>query len=813
MPNARILIIEDEAIVAADLTSKLSRLGYCVIGTASQAERGIALAEEKKPDLVLMDVRLDGTMDGIEAAERIRTICDRPVIFLTAHSDPDTMARAKLTMPFAYILKPFTVRDLEAHIEIALYRHQTERALLDTLTLQRAILDSADHIIVSVDLNGIIRTFNQAAESALGYRADEVVGKQTLAIFSDAEELARHADKLSRELDRSVTPEFEICIAKVRLRLPEELEWTLIRKDGTRFPAQISMTALRDPERRITGFLGIGSDITERKRAEERERQLTAETIAVTAKFRTVFDQSPLFAGIMTVDGILIEASQVCLEVCGYRAEDVLGRLFWDTGWWRGSKEVQAKIRAGAMEAAQGATYREVLPCHWADGTERVVEFALHPILDKIGRVIFLYPTGVDITVHKQAEDQLRQFAAELEQRVAERTQALVQSQEALRALATELNLVEQRERKRFATDLHDHLTQWLVLGRIKLSQLTRVSLPARSKSLITEADEVLKQALNYARSLVAEMSPTVLYEFGLPVALKWLAKNMDRHELTVTVQIELEDLPLAEDQAVLLFQSVRELLMNVVKHAEVKVAAISISHDNDVLRVTVTDSGCGFDLAPAAEATHTLSAHFGLFSIRERMRAMGGRLELDSKPGHGTTATLVLPLCGVSVASAELKILSAESGPGNSALSPQHSAFHQQDMKRIRVLLVDDHAMVRQGLRSVLEHYPDIDVVGEAADGEEAVVLARSLRPEIIVMDVSMPKLDGIKATRQLKQEQPCILVIGLSVDNSSEVEQSMTEAGATHFLTKDAAVERLYQTIQTALMEDKEEAVKREA
>jgi PAS domain S-box-containing protein len=672
LPNARILIIEDEAIVAADLTSKLSQLGYCVIGTASQAERGIALAEEKKPDLVLMDVRLDGSMDGIEAAERIRAICDRPVIFLTAHSDPDTMARAKLTMPFAYILKPFTVRELETHIEIALYRHQIERVLMETLTLQRAILDSAGHFIVSVDLRGIIRTFNQAAESALGYRADEVIGKQTLAIFSDVEELERHADKLSQELHCSVTPGFEICIANVRLRLPEESEWTLIRKDGSRFPAQMSMTALRDPARRITGFLGIGINITERK----------------------------------------------------------------------------------------------------------------------------------------QAEEQLQHFAAELEQRVVERTQALVQSQEGLRALATELNLVEQRERKRFAMDLHDHLAQWLVLGRIKLSQLTRTNLPARSKSLITEADEVLKQALDYARSLVTEMSPPVLHEFGLPVALKWLANNMGRHELTVTGQIELEDLPLAEDQAILLFQSVRELLMNVIKHAKVKVAAISISHDNDVLRVTVTDSGCGFNPAAtaSAETMQIPSAHFGLFSIRERMRALGGRLELDSNPGHGTTATLVLPLNGVSVASAELKILGAEPGSNNSAL-------HQQDAKQIRVLLVDDHAMLRQGLRSVLEHYPDIDIVGEAADGEEAVAMARSLRPEIIVMDVSMPKLDGIKATRQLKQEQPRILVIGLSVDNSSQAEQAMTEAGATHFLTKDAAVERLYQTIQTALVEDKEETVKREA
>jgi PAS domain S-box-containing protein len=141
-----------------------------------------------------------------------------------------------------------------------------------------------------------------------------------------------------------------------------------------------------------------------RKQAERRERQITAEAMAATAKFRAVFEQSSVFAGIMTLDGIVVDANRLCLEACGYRQEEVIGRPLWETGWWRASKQVQDKIRAGTIQAAQGTPYHEELPYHWADGTEHIVDFALYPILDNQGQVIFLHPTGVDITERKLAE-------------------------------------------------------------------------------------------------------------------------------------------------------------------------------------------------------------------------------------------------------------------------------------------------------------------------------------------------------------------------------------------------------------------------
>ena len=151
----------------------------------------------------------------------------------------------------------------------------------------------------------------------------------------------------------------------------------------------------------VASALALG---IERKQIEERELQRTAEAIAANAKFRAVFDQTTVFAGILTTDGTVVEANRLCLDACGYCAEEILGRVFWETAWWRNFPEAQEKIRTATPQAARGIPYREVLPYSWADGTERLVDLALFPIRDDQGKVIFLHPTGVDITDFKLSE-------------------------------------------------------------------------------------------------------------------------------------------------------------------------------------------------------------------------------------------------------------------------------------------------------------------------------------------------------------------------------------------------------------------------
>jgi CheY-like chemotaxis protein len=320
------------------------------------------------------------------------------------------------------------------------------------------------------------------------------------------------------------------------------------------------------------------------------------------------------------------------------------------------------------------------------------------------------------------------------------------------------------------------------------------------SHEQLAEADQALDESLTYTRSLVAQLAPPVLQQFGLSAALSWLGEEFRRHGLTVTVQAPPETPPLSADQAGLLFQSVRELLMNVVKHAKTDAAFVTMHYESRRLILTVLDKGTGFDQVLEQEAKDKL----GLFSVRERMHALGGSFTLDSSPGAGTLATFTLPFIPeASPDSAEgewdgMERERRDSGlnvPPGSESNPAEAGKHRP----IRVLLVDDHTLVREGLRSLLGDYPDIQVVGEAGNGEEAVELSKHLVPRVIVMDVNMPKMDGIEATRIITRNLPS-MVIGLSVNASRRVRDSMSEAGAYALLTKESVAESLYRTIKEA-------------
>jgi PAS domain S-box-containing protein len=453
-----------------------------------------------------------------------------------------------------------------------------------------------------------------------------------------------------------------------------------------------------------------------------------------------------------------------------------------------------------------------------ADGTEVSVQWSASPLESAEGPSICLVASDLSeleasvqsvraLSEQRRAleerEAQLRMFAGHLEHLVDERTQELKRSQQQLRAMATDLNLSEQYERKRLATELHDHLQQMLVLGRLTIGQGKRLAagVPA-CEDMLKKVDDIFADALTYTRTLVADLSPTVLRDHGLGAAIRWLGSYMQKHQLTVTVTLPDEkELKLPEDQVLLLFQSVRELLINSAKHAGTGQATVRMEQRDGELQIEVRDDGVGFDLAAAAAAAETpnggVSSKFGLFSIQERMRALGGSFNLQSAPGQGMTATLSLPLANRG----EWPVKSGQHILHGGTASLFHSPLPASESPRISVLLVDDHAMVRQGLRAELDAYPDIQLVGEAGNGEEAVRLVDRLRPAVVVMDINMPTMDGIEATARIKARHPETTVIGISVNAAKENEEAMKRAGAVGLMTKEAAVEQLYGRIKDSV------------
>ena len=407
----------------------------------------------------------------------------------------------------------------------------------------------------------------------------------------------------------------------------------------------------------------------------------------------------------------------------------------------------------------------------------------------------------------QQVEQQLRQLADTLEDQVKERTQQLATSYARLRALATDLTIAEQTERRRLATELHDYLAQMLVVTRMKVSQLLRQDHDLDVRTILQEADQLLHQSLDYTRTLVSELTPQALYERGLSAAVRWLGDQMRRQQiLTVEISLDTPELPLPEADAVLLFHSIRELLFNVLKHGKTDRASVLMRYDQDVLSITVSDHGCGFHVSGLSEDR---SDRFGLLSVRERMIALGGDFDLQSEPGKGTVASLHFPFRMPSI---HLEAQEAEAegqSPTRTQLPRGHtdlnvtiaSAEKRDIATALRVLVVDDHQMVREGLCSMLKEYDDLTVVGEASTGEQALQLVGTLVPNVVIMDMNMPGWNGAETTRRILNAHPSTTVIGLSVQTDPHVAESMLNAGAAAFVQKDTVGQELYVTIQTAV------------
>jgi signal transduction histidine kinase len=229
-----------------------------------------------------------------------------------------------------------------------------------------------------------------------------------------------------------------------------------------------------------------------------------------------------------------------------------------------------------------------------------------------------------------EAAQAVQALNATLEQRVKERTADL-------QRLTGELALTEQRERQRLAHVLHDGLQQLLVGAKLRATILNKHGDPT-VQTASRDIEKLLEEALASSRSLTAELSPTIL-EHGLIPALQWLATWMqEKHGLMVHLDTDAPVLPLTNPVRLMVFHAVRELLFNVTKHANVREARVAVHQHDGTALIMVADAGTGFD-------PQTVQSGFGLFSVRERLEYVGGRLDIASAPGQGSRFTLIVPL------------------------------------------------------------------------------------------------------------------------------------------------------------------------
>ena len=392
MSKTSILVVEDEAIVAADLAAKLETLGYHVAGITAAGEEAVTLAQSSRPQLVLMDIQLAGAMDGIAAAEAIQRRYDVPVIYLTAHSDSPTLARAKQSGPFGYILKPFEERELAAQIELAIYKHQADRRLREQREWLQTTLNSIGDAVIATDADGCITFINPVAASLTGWPAEAAAGRSVSECFVVINE------KTGECLEDPVAR----VVAEGRPQ-PLSNHAALVTRDNRRVPIEESASPIRDDDGMILGVVLVFRDVTEKRRA----REILKDS---EARYRALFhDTHAVMLLIDPKEGRIIDANPAACAFYGYSPETMTTLRVSDINTLP-ADQLRSRMDLTATTKGQHFFFQHRL----ADGQIRDVEVFSGPIA--IDNRSLLYSIIHDITERKRAEEALRSSEIRLKQ-------------------------------------------------------------------------------------------------------------------------------------------------------------------------------------------------------------------------------------------------------------------------------------------------------------------------------------------------------------------------------------------------------------
>ncbi len=384
--KARILVAEDEGLVATDVKMTLESYGYEVCSIASTGEEALLKCEGERPDLVLMDIMLAGQMDGIEAADRIKGLYDIPVVYLTAYSDEVLLKRAKKTEPFGYLVKPFGDRELYSTIEMAIHNHSIAMKLRESDAWLQTTLRSIGDGIIATDTDGNIKLMNPVAQELTGWSEDDASGRPLAEIL--------------RPLNEETGEEDSLFLGKVlREGRPAGISTHILRRNGDRIFIADSAAPIVDSNNRTLGMVLTFSDMTEKKRLDEKMRQ-------GEERYRLLFNHLPYGGEVLDKEGFIVDCSAKNAELLGYERAEMLGKHITEFL----SPESRPVFQEKFPLLKQGKTVQAVVSMVRKDNRLIDIERTASPLFDAEGKFSGVLALNVDITERKKMEKELLKY-------------------------------------------------------------------------------------------------------------------------------------------------------------------------------------------------------------------------------------------------------------------------------------------------------------------------------------------------------------------------------------------------------------------
>jgi PAS domain S-box-containing protein len=668
-------------------------------------------------------------------------------------------------------------------------RKQAEAALLKAGALQSAIFNSANFSSIATDAKGVIQIFNVGAERMLGYAAADVMNKITPADISDPQEVIARAKALSVELKTPITPGFEALVFKASRGIEDIYELTYFRKDGSRFPAVVSVTALRDAQEKIIGYLLIGTDNTARKEVEAEQKKLDQRLRDQQFYTRSLIESN--IDALMTTDplGIITDVNKQMEALTGCTRDELIGAPF--KSYFTDQERAEAGIKLVLSE--KKVTNYE-LTARARDGKETEVSYNATTFYDRDRKLQGVFAAARDVTEEKRFERTLQETNVKLE---------------SAKSAAEKANLAKSDFLSSMSHELRSPLNA--ILG---FAQLMEAASPAPTSSQAARIAQIL-QAGWYLLKLINEILDLAGIESGqvslskesvsLPELMSECQAMMElqAHQRGIRMTFPRFDAPVfVSADRTRLKQIVINLVSNAIKYNKEQgtvVVDCTVSAPGRV-RFSVKDTGAGLPPEKVAqlfqpfnrlgqEAGGVAGTGIGLVVSKRLAELMGGVMGAESTVGLGSVFWCEL----ISAAAPEL----AEGGEAQALLHPAPT-----DARLRTLLYVEDNPANMMLVEQLIAECPDIGLMS-AVNGTVGIERARATQPTVILMDINLPGISGFEALKILRDDPDTahIPVVALSANAMPRDVARGLEAGFFRYLTKPIQIKEFMDTLNVAL------------